>query len=283
MFKFLKYAVLSFLATVTAAAENVPAPPMPTQAIGQVNFPERTPLCHAVCVVDAYNGEVLYAYNETERRQVASLQKVVTALCICDTGDLEHPVTISAEDRKMSAPTVLRTIKPGESYSRRVLLQLMLMGSYNNVAHTLARDAAGSEANFADLMNRKAAELGMANSHFANCNGLPAEQYSTARDMAIAALQAYRTPAIRECIACGVWDFHTANGASSRIQNKNKLLYKFPWVNGMKTGYTNAAGHCIITTGTHEGKAVIVVILGASTRKCLWQEAELYMRHALGI
>ncbi len=255
---------------------------LPTQAIEGVSAPARLPQCAAVCVIDAYNGNQLYAYNETEQRQVANLQKTVSALCICESVSADTNITISGKARQQHQIR-FKGIRRGEHYTCGVLLQAMLMGDYNDICYELAVTTAGSEEEFVKMMNQKAAELGMINSHFVNSQGLPAEQFSTARDMAKAALQAYKNKQIRPYIDTASWDFPLANGVPCRINNRNKLLDKYEWVNGMCTGYCVPAGHCIIATGEHHGKAAIVVILGCKNRKQLWAEAELYLKLALGL
>ena len=170
-----------------------PARPLPTPDV-----PAPRPDCAAVCVIDPYNGNVLYGYNAHMRRQVASTQKIVTALCVCDTKELDKIVTIKASDRL--APPIRLNLRAGEQYSRRDLLQAMLTGSFNDVAVSLARDCAGSVEAFVARMNARAKRMRMHNTYFANPNGLPAQQYSTAYDMALAACYAYNNKTIRSMI-----------------------------------------------------------------------------------
>lgn len=236
------------------------------------------PNCAAVCVIDPYNGHVLYGYNASERRQVASTQKIITALCVCDTGDLDKLVTIQASDRL--EPPIRLNLRAGEQYTRRELLQAMLTGSFNDVAVSLARDCAGSVEAFVDKMNARARHMRMHNTHFANPNGLPAEQYSTAYDMALAACYAYNNRTIRSMINIPAYEFRRNNGQVRMIRSTNRLLTSHPWVQGMKTGYTNLAGKCLISCAASNGRAVIVVVLGSTSRK-IWAESLKYLRWAL--
>lgn len=242
--------------------------------------PPPAPSCGAVCVIDPKTGTILYEHNARQRRQVASTQKLVTALCVCDAGHLNKRVTISKEDCK--APPIKLGLQPGTSYRRGDLLQVMLTGSFNDVAVTLARDTAGSVPRFIDMMNARARRMRMYDTHFANPNGLPANQYSTAHDMALAACHAYYNPTIRRMVSIPELDFTLANGSKRHVRSTNKLLKSYPWVRGMKTGYTNKAGKCLISCGTYEGKSVIVVILGSTNQK-VWNESLRYLRWALGI
>lgn len=236
------------------------------------------PDCAAVCVIDPYNGNVLYGYNANTRRQVASTQKIVTALCVCDTKELDKMVTIKASDRL--APPIRLNLRAGEQYTRRDLLQAMLTGSFNDVAVSLARDCAGSVEAFVARMNARAKRMGMRNTRFANPNGLPAQQYSTAYDMALAACYAYNNRTIRSMINIPAYEFRRNNGSVRMIRSTNRLLSTHPWVQGMKTGYTNLAGKCLISCASSNGRAVIVVVLGSTSRK-IWGESLKYLRWAL--
>lgn len=253
---------------------------VPSRALSIPRVPPPAPDCAAVCVLDPRTGRVLYAHNAHARRQVASTQKIVTALCVCDMGNLNKAVTIAPEDLKVSP--IRLNLKPGTSYRRGDLLQAMLTGSFNDVAVTLARDAAGSVEAFVNRMNARARRMRMYNTHFANPNGLPAEQYSTAYDMALAACYAYNNPIIRRCINVPQYNFRMADGRIKKIESTNKLLSKYSWVQGMKTGYTNAAGKCLISCASQRGQSVIVVVLGSTSSK-IWGESMKYLRWAFGM
>ena len=250
----------------------------PTRPLRTPETPAPRPDCAAVCVIDPYNGNVLYGYNANTRRQVASTQKIITALCVCDTKDLDKMVTIKASDRL--APPIRLNLKAGEQYSRRDLLQAMLTGSFNDVAVSLARDCAGSVEAFVARMNARAKRMRMHNTHFANPNGLPAQQYSTAYDMALAACYAYNNKTIRSMINIPAYELRRNNGSVRMIRSTNRLLTTHPWVQGMKTGYTNLAGKCLISCASSNGRAVIVVVLGSTSRK-IWGESLKYLRWAL--
>ncbi|HWB59096.1 MAG TPA: D-alanyl-D-alanine carboxypeptidase family protein, partial [Chthoniobacteraceae bacterium] len=199
----------------------------------------------SVMVIDAKSGKVLYEKNADEKRPPASTQKLLTALILAGDGDLDKSVTAEASDT-WAEPVVLG-LKPGDTYTRRELLTVMLVHSTNDVARFLARDNAGSIEEFATKMNRKAAELGMTNSHFVNPNGLPASgQYSTARDMAKLAMAAYANRTIRGIVSTKVLEFQYANGRETEFKNTNRVLRSCSFCNGMKTGYTEAAGRCLV-------------------------------------
>ncbi len=222
-------------------------------------------------VVDARTGQVLTEKNADQPRPAASTQKLLTALIVAESGYLDRMVRVEPVDT--FAEPVKLNIRPGESYQRMDLLRALLVKSPNDVARCLARDNAGSIEAFAEKMNAKAAQLGATHSHFLNPNGLPIPgQYSTARDLAIIARAAYSNPTIRSIVCLPQVVFRYATGRTRELENTNKVLKRFPFCNGMKTGYTEAAGHCLIASGSRPGRDVIVVVLG-DTKSGVWSDA----------
>lgn len=271
-----------------------PVPPQLSQPVAHAlprpaNFPTRpvaippraprTPRCASACVMDALTGKVLFSHNGLQHRQVASTQKLVTAMVVLEHGSLDSKVVIQPSDTKAD-PTKLG-FRAGEVYSRRELLNALMVRSFNDVAVALARDTAGSIPRFAQLMNAKARQMGMYNSRFVNPNGLPADQYSTAIDMARCAYYVYRNPELRSIICKRQYAFTRANGKTLLLRNTNKLLSQHPWVTGMKTGYTNAAGRCLVSSAGFNGRHVIVVVLGCHPSR-IWTESENLLKWALG-
>ncbi len=241
------------------------------------------PIISAECAIlfDANTGRVIYKKNENERRAVASTQKLLTALVIAESGNLSAPVVIEGSDM-LAAPTKLY-VKTGDRYTRQQLLTALLVKSPNDVARALARDNAGSIEDFAAKMNARMARLGGESSHFVNPNGLPAEdQYSTARDMARVARAAYFNPMLREIMRTKHCVFRYASGKTIPLQNTNRVLRTYSFCNGMKTGYTDAAGHCLISSGSWGGKDMIAVVLG-SNKAHVWQESASLLAYGLGI
>jgi D-alanyl-D-alanine carboxypeptidase (penicillin-binding protein 5/6) len=232
-----------------------------------------------VIVVDANSGKILYEKNADQVRPPASTQKLLTALIVAETGFLDRPVTVQSGDT-MCDPVKLG-IKPGETYQRMDLLRALLVKSPNDVARCLARDNAGGVEAFAQMMNRRALQLGAVHSHFVNPNGLPVPgQYSSARDLAIIARAAYANPTIRSIVCLPQLVFRYASGRTRELENTNKLLRRLPYCNGMKTGYTDAAGKCLIASGTRPGKDVIVVVLGDSSSR-VWRDASALLSWGL--
>ncbi len=250
------------------------------ETMPQITTFSGTPSVHAasVMVVDARSGHILYEKNPDEHRPPASTQKLLTSLILAESGNLAKQVTVEPSDTW--AEPVKLNFQPGERYSRYQLLQVLLVHSTNDVARCLARDNAGSIEAFADKMNQKAAELGLANSHFVNPNGLPVPgQYSTARDMARVALAAYANPLLRSIVSMKSLEFRYANGRVREFKNTNKVLRGYGLCNGMKTGYTEAAGHCLIASGANGDRDVIVVVLGDNSQ--VWKDAYLLLAWGL--
>ncbi|WP_322283459.1 D-alanyl-D-alanine carboxypeptidase family protein [Prosthecobacter sp.] len=226
-------------------------------------------------LLDARTGQHLAGRNFETARAVASTQKLVTALVVLDAGNLDKMVRVQASDVAVE-PTRLG-LKPGEVYSRRMLLYAFLVKSCNDVANVLARDNAGSIGAFADKMNAKVRSLGATNSHFCNPHGLTVRgQYSTARDMARVAMAAYRNGVIRDAVRRKYYTFHRADGRTVTLESTNELLGVMPECNGMKTGYTVASGRCLISSAASGSREVILVQLGTKT-KYIWEDARIMM------
>ena len=233
----------------------------------------------SVLVEDARTGEVLYEKNADAQRAAASTQKLLTALIVAEEGYLDQHVKVQTVDTL--AEPVRLNIKSGDTYQRIDLLRALLVKSPNDVARCLARDNAGSIELFAQKMNAKARMLGATHSNFVNPNGLPMpDQYSTARDLSIIARAAYANPTIRSIVCLPQLVFRFANGRTRQLENTNKVLKRLPYCNGMKTGYTEAAGHCLIASGTIPGRDVIVVLLGDS-KAGVWQDASALLSWGL--
>jgi D-alanyl-D-alanine carboxypeptidase (penicillin-binding protein 5/6) len=233
----------------------------------------------SVLVIDAKTGDVLYEKNADQQRAAASTQKLLTALIIAERGFLDQQVVVAPTDTY--AEPVKLNIKAGDAYRRIDLLRALLVKSPNDVARCLARDYAGSVEAFADVMNRRAWQLGATHSHFLNPNGLPLPgQYSTARDLSLIARAAYANATIRSIVCLPQLVFRYANGRTRELENTNKVLKRLPYCNGMKTGYTEAAGHCLIASGTRPGRDVIVVVLGDG-KAGVWKDASALLSWAL--
>ena len=230
-------------------------------------------------VIDAETGHVLYAKNADQRRPVASTQKLITALVSLDSGSLDDRITIQPVDTHCQQ--IKLGLRANETYTRGELLKALIVKSGNDVSRTLAREAAGSEEQFSAAMNRKARSLGMRHSNFVTSNGLPARgQYSTARDIAIAARVAYQNPRIRAWANTKKFTFRFSDGRTRTLENTNRVLGRVAYCNGLKTGTTNAAGRCLVSSGEYRGRETICVVLKSNSRH-IWDDSENLLRWSL--
>lgn len=251
----------------------------PTRAIFASSSPAPSIRAASYLLIDANTGRHLASRNAESVRAVASTQKLVTALVVLDSGDLDRMVTVQAADLRVE-PSVLG-LKAGERYSRKTLLYAFLVKSSNDVANVLARDNAGSIAAFAAKMNAKMRSLGANHSNFKNPHGLTEPgQYSSASDMARVAMAAYRNRYIRDAVRRSTFSFRYNSGKVITLQNTNKVLGRMSACNGMKTGYTNASGRCLISTASQGGHDVILIQLGTQT-KYIWDDAQVLMEWGL--
>jgi serine-type D-Ala-D-Ala carboxypeptidase (penicillin-binding protein 5/6) len=245
-------------------------------------YPSSAPMTIAssAIMIDARAGSVLFFKNPDVQRPVASTQKLLTALLVAEHGGLDNSVRVAPEDCAVE-PTKLG-FRPGETYLKRQLLAAMLVHSCNDAAVCLARNDAGSVASFARLMNLKAAQLGAENSHFVNPNGLPRPgQFSTARDMARIAFAAYRNPTLREFMRMPGLLFTYSSGRQRFLEPTNRLVTRSSIFTGMKTGYTEMSGRCLVSSASVGGRDIILVQLGG-THRMLFDDAQRLLLWGLG-
>ncbi len=233
-----------------------------------------------VIVIDPASGEVLFEKNPDKRGAIASTQKLLTALLVVEKGDLDGLVTVEKVDSDC-APVRLG-IKEGEKYSRRQLLTALMVKSSNDIAQALARDHSGSVEAFVTAMNVKAKALGLEDSHFENPHGLPSEpeQFSTARNLAKIATLADLNQDIRAMVKTKRFVFEREGQSSLTLENTNRVLHNYSVCDGMKTGFTNAAGYCLVASGEKNGKRRIVVVLNGG-KIGVWSDAQALLEWAV--
>lgn len=254
--------------TLPAAAARKTAPTKSSSELAALVTPAELK-AEAAVLMDAHSGRVLWSHNMRERLYPASMTKVMTALVYAEqklqgeagTFALDAPVAFSKLASEVrDSPIGFVT---GESLRTSDLLYLLLLRSDNKAAHALAEQAAGSVANFAELMNAKAREVGARETHFVNPHGLhdPAH-YTTARDMALIARAALRNPLVAEIAQTRSHLLvRTAVPAKLRLDNRNKLLWRRADATGLKTGYTRPAGRCFIGTAERGDLQLIAVVM----------------------
>lgn len=236
----------------------------------------------SILIVDGNTGQVLFAKNADQTREVASVQKLVTALVILDAGNLDKPVTVTAQDASCR-PTKLPGSVDG-TYTRRELLEAMLVLSANDAARALARDNAGSEAAFGAKMTALARRLGARNSVFKDSAGFAAAgQHSTAQDMMKIVMAAYENPLIRQATRTTVLPWRRANGKMVQLRNSNRILHRHAACRGMKVGYTADAGHCAAIAWDENGRRLFAVVLRGRS-EMFWLQTGVAMKlHAHGL
>ena len=221
---------------------------------------------YASIVVDAQSGEVLYAARADSARYPASLTKIMTLYMVFDAlarGDLKPTDTITVSSRAASQAPVKVYLKAGDTIDVDTAMRLAAMYSANDMAEALAEKVGGSEERFAAMMTIKAKELGMTQTNFVNANGLPdARQLSSARDLAILARAVMRDyPQYYS-----YFDLNSITYRGRTYYNHNPL-HGMPGVDGMKTGYTNAAGQNLVASQVKNGHRLIAVMLGAADKQ----------------
>lgn len=235
-----------------------------------------------VIIIDPRSDEVLFEKNPDKRGAIASTTKLLTALLVIEAGDLDKIVTIEEGDTQCAPVRI--GLKVGEQYTRRNLLTAMLVKSSNDIAQALARDNAGSLPAFAAKMNEKCKELGLQNSHFVNPHGLPTrtddEPFCTARDLSVIAKKCDALPDIRKIVSLQSYKFVKPDGKTTDLANTNRVLRSAGYCDGMKTGYTEAAGYCLVASGERNGRRRIVVILN-DTDSGVWKDAQSLLDWAL--
>jgi serine-type D-Ala-D-Ala carboxypeptidase (penicillin-binding protein 5/6) len=245
----------------------------------QIRGPIPAVRAQRVIVVDAQSGDVLAEKNADARGPVASTQKLLTSLVLAESGGLEDYLTVQESD--IDCAPVKIGLRVGETYPRIQLLTALLVKSSNDIAQALARDNGGTMEAFVEKMNQKAKELGMNDSHFVNPHGLPVDdQYSTARDMARLALRVDKNPVLRDIVNTQRFYFYKGDGKVLLLENTNHVLRSYPWCDGMKTGFTEAAGHCLVCSGEKDGRRRIVVVLNDTTSS-VWSDAQSLLEWAL--
>lgn len=210
------------------------------------------------CVMSGVDNTIIEAKQENERQSVASISKIMTAIVAIQAGDLDTPFAVDEEIHKAYGSSVY--LKEGQQVTLRDLLYALMLRSGNDAAVEIAKHVAGSQSKFVDQMNALAAKIGMSNTTFANPSGLDEEDggnISTAKDMALLMSYAMKNKEFRKITSTKYY----TTAWHYRWQNKNKLLFSYPFTNGGKTGFTKKAGRTLVTSAQHDGMESIVVTL----------------------
>ena len=254
------------LCCVLAAALCMPAFAEPLAA-GRFALPDFDVPCRAAVLIDLSSGTVLYEKEPDTPMPIASITKVMTLLLTfeaIDAGKVSLQDTVPVSDHAYNMGGSQIWLEPGETFTLDEMIKAICVSSANDAAVAVAEFIGGSEPAFAELMNQKAAELGMVNTTFKNACGLDeAGHLSTARDVAIMSREMLlKHPQITDYTT--IW-MDTLRGGATQLLNTNKLLKRYQGVTGLKTGTTSGAGVCISASASRDGLDLLAVVLGASS------------------
>lgn len=222
-------------------------------------------------LVDYNSGTVIYSKNETERLPIASMCKIMTLLLTfeaIDNGELSlsDTITVSAEAAGMGGSQIF--LDADKPYEVRELVKGVVVASANDASVALAEQISGSEDLFVSEMNEKCRELGMADTHFSNCTGLPkAGQYSCAKDVSAMFSALLKHKRYFEFSRIWMDEIRHDGGRITEISNTNKLIRFYDGCDGGKTGYTAEAGHCLAASAQRKGMRLVAVVIKAPDSK----------------
>lgn len=208
-------------------------------------------------LLDAQTDRVLYEKNADRQSLIASTTKIMTALVVCEQCNVLDRVRIPKEAVGIEGSSIY--LKEGEVLTVQELLYGLMLHSGNDAAVALAIYCGGTVEGFAEMMNDKARTLGLKNTHFVNPNGLDApEHYSTAADLAVIAAYAMDNPIFAKTVSA-----KNVNITGRSLRNHNKLLWQVDGADGVKTGYTKAAGRILVSSAVRQGRRLIAVTINA--------------------
>ena len=231
----------------------------------------------SVCLMEAETGAVIFEKNAREKRPAASIAKLMTALLLMEKMEnkqfsLEDQVTVSSFAAER--PGSQAFLDAGKKYPLKELFKSLVIASANDSAAALAEFAAGSEGAFVSWMNERAASLGLSNTHYENCTGLPAEnQYTCARDVAALSREVVKHPLYLSFSSIWLDQLTHPSGRVTDLTNTNRLVRFYPGCDGLKTGSTNEAKYCLSATAEKNGMRLIAVVLGAPNSQSRFDEA----------
>lgn len=216
-------------------------------------------------IFDRNSKTILYEKNGLKQVPMASTTKIMTAIVVLENANLDDIVTISKKAAGTGGSRL--GLKTNDKITVHDLLYGLMLKSGNDAAVALAEHVGGGIDGFAELMNKKASEMGLVNSHFVTPHGLDQEKhYTTAYELACMADYALNIPKFREIVGSKKYNI-TINARSSLIGNTNELLGNLYGVYGVKTGFTNGAGRCLVTACKRDDIDIITVVLSANTKK----------------
>lgn len=270
--KLLVFSTLLSTLTVALIASSAAAASAASPAVPKVTSA-------SAMLIDAKTGHVIYQKNPNQKRPVASTTKVMTGLLTLEKGDLGAKAVASDAATRAGGSSLY--LKKGHTMTREQLLWALMLRSANDGAVVLAESNSGSVAKFSKLMNKRAKELGATGTHFNNPNGMPdPKHYSTAHDLSLITRKAMENPFFRQIVRTQSYTLPPTNGSPvTLLENHNRLLKRYSYTTGVKTGYTDLAGHCLVSSASKGDVDLILVILGGSSADQVYVESEKLLKY----
>lgn len=281
IFMFRKRSFIALLLTIVLLCTTV----LPVNAEVAVSSP-------SVILLESSTGQVIYELNATERRSPASITKIMTLLLTFEAIEagkisLTDQVTTSEYASSMGGSQVF--LAAGETQTLDTMIKCIAVASGNDASVAVAEHIAGSEASFVDMMNEKAAELGMVDTHFEDCCGLTDSDnhYTSAKDVAIMSRElTTKHPDIFNYTT--IWmesiTHETRQGTTEfTLTSTNKMLKQYQWTTGLKTGSTSKAKFCFSATASKDGIDLIAVVMGAPDYKARFQDAQILLTYGFSV
>lgn len=216
----------------------------------------------SACLMEPETGTILYEKNADEKLEPASVTKIMSLILVfeaIDEGKFDYYTNVTAGEYASSMGGSQIWLEPGETMTVNEMLKAVIVASANDCTVALAELVSGSEESFVERMNEKAQELGMTNTHFSNCTGLPVENhYTTARDIALMTRELHKHSAVYDYTK--IW-MDTLRGGEFGITNTNKLIRFYNGATGMKTGYTSSALYCMSATAKRGNMNLIAAVM----------------------
>ena len=232
----------------------------------------------AAIVIEASTGHVLYERNADLSMYPASTTKMMTLITALEHNGLDEIVTVGKGAYNAEGSTLWLDV--GEQIPLGELLYGMMLISGNDGAIAIAEHCGGTVENFAAMMTQRAHELGANGTNFVNANGLPdTEHYTTARDLAIMAAHGFTLPHFEEIVSTKEISFPWIHDETKLLRNENQMLWFYRGANGVKTGYTDAAGRCLVTAAKQNGVQLIAVVLDSLY---IWNDSIFLLDYGFG-
>ena len=269
-----------------AAEETAPSPALAQEVQDEGPMEEGTPFeitSPSAILMEASTGRVIFEKDADDRRPVASVTKVMTILLTLealDEGRIQEGDSVLVSEHAAGMGGSQAFLDATKSYTVRELLKSVIVASANDSAVALAEHLDGSEGAFVSRMNQRAEQLGLENTHYVNCTGLPAQgHYTTARDVARLSAQLDKHPLYYEFSTIWMDEIKHSSGRVTQLTNTNRLVRFYTGCDGYKTGSTNEARYCMSATAQKDGMRLIAVVLGSQASQTRFDEARAMLEY----